>query len=60
MGNSTRGFASFSPEKRKAIASRAGHNSQASGKGHRWDKKEASEAGKIGGKNRWIGKKKKK
>jgi general stress protein YciG len=44
-----RGFASMSPAKRKAIASKGGKAVQAAGKGHNWDSDEAREAGIKGG-----------
>lgn len=48
------GLASMSPEKRKAIASRGGKASQASGRGYRWDSAKAAAAGRIGGSRRKI------
>jgi general stress protein YciG len=44
-----RGFALLSPEKRKAMASRAGKASQAKGKAYRLTSEKAREAGKKGG-----------
>lgn len=43
---SRRGFASFSPEKRKEIAARGYARTKAQGKIHVWTKEEASIAGK--------------
>ncbi len=46
------GFASMSPEKQRAIASKGGIMAHRKGKGHEWTPKEASAAGRIGGKKR--------
>lgn len=45
-----RGFASMSPERLRAIASKGGKRAHELGTCHRWTRKTASEAGKIGGK----------
>ncbi len=45
-----RGFASFSPEKRRAVASKAGKTAHANGTAHKWTSEEARRVGKIGGK----------
>lgn len=42
------GFASMDPDKRRLIASSGGKASQATGKAHRWNREEASVAGKKG------------
>lgn len=44
-----RGFANLSPEDRKAISSKGGKASHASGTAHKWTKEEASAAGRKGG-----------
>ena len=45
-----RGFASLTPEQRRAMASKAGKRAQELGKGHKWTPEEAARAGKKGGK----------
>jgi uncharacterized protein len=45
----TRGFASMSKEKRRAIASQGGISAHEQGKAHTWTKAEASVAGRVGG-----------
>jgi hypothetical protein len=42
------GFARFSPEDRRKLASKAGKASQASGKAFRWTRAQAAAAGKKG------------
>lgn len=49
MGTETRGFASMSKEKQRAIARKGGLAAQAKGVAHRWDSEEAREAGRKGG-----------
>lgn len=44
-----RGFAAMSLEQRAMIASKGGKAAQAQGRAHRWDRKEAAEAGRKGG-----------
>ncbi len=44
-----RGFANLSPEERKAISSKGGKVSHASGTAHKWTKEEAAIAGRKGG-----------
>lgn len=44
-----RGFAAMSPERRKECASQGGLKAQALGVGHKFDPKEAAEAGRLGG-----------
>ena len=44
-----RGFACMSPEAQRAIASKGGKASHASGAGHEWNKESATIAGKKGG-----------
>jgi general stress protein YciG len=46
------GFASMSPEKRRAIARLGGIAAHKSGGGHEWTKQEARDAAKIGVANR--------
>lgn len=46
---SKRGFASMTPEQRRAIARKGGLSAQAQGKAHRWTSEEAAIAGKKGG-----------
>jgi general stress protein YciG len=48
---SNRGFASMSPEQRRAIASMGGKAAQSTGKAHRWTAESAKEAGQKGGKS---------
>jgi general stress protein YciG len=43
------GFQCLDVERRKAIARMGGKASQKSGKGHRWNRQEASQHGKKGG-----------
>lgn len=45
-----RGFASMNPEKQKEIASRGGRSAHKLGVAHEWNSKEASVAGRLGGK----------
>ena len=47
-----RGLALMSPEKRRAIASKGGKASQASGKAYRFNSETAAAAGRIGGSRR--------
>lgn len=44
-----RGFSSMSPEQRSAIARKGGKAAHALGTAHKWTPREASEAGKVGG-----------
>ena len=44
-----KGFAAMSREKQREIASLGGKAAWAKGKAHRWSRKEAGLAGKIGG-----------
>jgi hypothetical protein len=44
-----RGFASMSPEKKRAIASQGGKAAHAAGRAHSWTSEEAAEAGRKGG-----------
>ena len=46
---SKRGFASMGKEQQRQIASQGGKASHANGKGHKWTKEEAREAGRKGG-----------
>jgi general stress protein YciG len=46
---SRRGFAAMDPEKQREIARKGGQAAVAGGKGHRWTREEAVEAGKRGG-----------
>ena len=50
---SKQGFASMSPERRKAIAAMGGAAANAQGVAHKWDALSARAAGSKGGKNRW-------
>jgi len=43
------GFASMTPERRKAIASQGGRAAHAHGTAHVWTSEEAARAGRIGG-----------
>jgi uncharacterized protein len=49
MATATRGFASMSAEKQRAIASKGGRAAHAKGTAHQWTKKEAAAAGRRGG-----------
>jgi uncharacterized protein len=49
MSIKDRGFASMSPEKRRAIASKGGKSAHARGLAHQFTPEEASAAGKKGG-----------
>jgi general stress protein YciG len=49
---SKRGFASMSPEKQRAIASKGGKKAHSKGTAHRWTSETAAAAGKLGGKKR--------
>ena len=46
---SRRGFAAMSPERQRQIASQGGLTAHEKGLAHKWNKDEASEAGKKGG-----------
>lgn len=46
---STRGFASFSPEKRKMVAAKGGRSAHAQGKAHQFTSQEARKFGALGG-----------
>jgi excisionase family DNA binding protein len=50
MSKAQRGFASMSREQRRSIASLGGITAHEKGSAHEWTTKEASKAGKIGGK----------
>jgi len=43
-----KGFASFSKEKLKKVASLGGKSAHAKGKAHEWTSEEASKAGEVG------------
>jgi len=43
------GFALWSPEKRREVASQGGKAGHAQGKAHKWTSQEAQEAGRKGG-----------
>lgn len=47
-----KGFARFSPERRKEIASKGGRMSHAYGTAHRWTSEEAAAAGRKGGESK--------
>jgi hypothetical protein len=47
-GNRRKGFATFSPERRREIASRGGKAVQARGTGHKWTSETAAIAGRLG------------
>lgn len=47
---SKRGFASMSPERQRTIASMGGRAAHQQGVAHQWDRQQAMEAGKKGGK----------
>jgi uncharacterized protein len=49
MGKSTRGFASFSPAKRAAVAKSGGVKAHQLGRAHQFTSEEARAAGKKGG-----------
>ena len=49
MPTSTRGLASMSQEKQRAIASQGGKAAHAQGKAHTWTREEAQIAGRKGG-----------
>ncbi len=49
MGNSSRGFASMSPEKQKEIASKGGKAAHQKGTAHQFTSEEARAAGRKGG-----------
>ncbi len=49
MPSKTKGFASLSPEERRAISSKAGKRAHELGKAHQWTPETAAKAGKIGG-----------
>jgi len=57
---SKRGFASMTPEKQRAIASKGGKTAHTRGTAHKWTSDEAQEAGKRGGKIRAENAKKRK
>jgi uncharacterized protein len=44
-----RGFATFSPEKMRAVASKGGKAAHALGRAHKWTSEEAQIAGRKGG-----------
>jgi general stress protein YciG len=44
-----KGFASMTPEKRKAIARKGGQIAQANGRAHRWNSESGRAAGIVGG-----------
>jgi general stress protein YciG len=47
--NQNRGFAGMDPDRQRKIASEGGRASHESGNAHEWDSREASEAGRLGG-----------
>jgi uncharacterized protein len=49
---SSRGFASMNKDKQRVIASKGGKTAHRKGTAHKWTSKEASAAGKKGGKAR--------
>ena len=49
MGNSSRGFASMSPEKQREIASKGGKAAHQKGTAHQFTSEEARAAGRKGG-----------
>lgn len=49
MATEDRGFASMSPEKQRAIASKGGRAAHEQGAAHEWTSAEAREAGRKGG-----------
>ena len=49
-----RGFASLTPEVRRAIARSGGKAAHAKGTGHQWSRDEAREAGRKGGQARRV------
>lgn len=51
MSIKNRGFASMSPEKQRAIASKGGVAGHKKGTAHEWTSDEAREAGRKGGMN---------
>ena len=53
-GTRLSGFALLTPEQRKAVARKGGIKAQALGVAHRFTSKEASAAGKIGGRGNSI------
>lgn len=48
-GNSRKGFASLSPERRRQVASQGGKAAHMKGTAHEWTKAEAQRAGSKGG-----------
>lgn len=51
-GNKRKGFATFSPEKRREVASRGGKAAHVRGTAHEWTHDEAVRAGQLGAKRR--------
>lgn len=51
-GNRRKGFATFSPEKRREVASRGGKAAHARGTAHEWSREEAARAGRLGASRR--------
>jgi uncharacterized protein len=49
MEKDKRGFASMDPEEQRKIASRGGKSAHAQGRAHKWDSKQAAEAGRLSG-----------
>lgn len=54
MAKSNKGFASLSPEERRARASAGGRAAHAKGTAHEWSSEEAREAGRKGGIASWA------
>ena len=56
QAKSKKGFASMTPEQRRAIASIGGKAAHANGTAHKWKpgSEEAREAGRLGGRSRSI------
>lgn len=51
-GNKRKGFATFSPEKRREVASRGGKAAHMRGTAHEWTHDEAVRAGQLGAKRK--------
>ncbi len=49
MAKAKRGFASLTPERQRAIASKGGRAAHAKGTAHEWTREQAREAGRKGG-----------
>jgi general stress protein YciG len=59
MGNSSRGFASMSPDKQREIASKGGKAAHQKGTAHQFTSEEARAAGKKGGQASGVARSKK-